>query len=114
MAAAVLIGLGMRWLVGLEPVGWLAWLMPGLLLALAWRQPQPRARLLVLLAALIGTSVNWPYYRLVMPTGAALGAVAAQAALWTFLVLAARRVVLRYRAAWTVLAYPCCGSGPIP
>ena len=36
-AAAIVIGIGLRFVVNLEPVWWLAWFVPGLLLALALR-----------------------------------------------------------------------------
>lgn len=106
LVTALVLGVLLRYVVGLEPVGWLAWLVPALLLGLALRLPGRTPRRLVALAAVVGTSVNFSYYRLLMPVLAAGAVVAAQTLLWVFLVSAARRVVLRYRAAWTVLAYP--------
>jgi apolipoprotein N-acyltransferase len=61
---------------------------------------------MVFLAAAIGTSCNYHYFRLVMPLPAVLAAIAAQTLLWGFLIFATRRVVVRYKAWWTVFAYP--------
>jgi apolipoprotein N-acyltransferase len=106
VGAALVLGALLRWVVGLEPVAWLAWLVPGLLLALALRLESRDPRPLLGLAAVVGTSVNFHYYSLVMPRLAAVAVVVVQALLWVFLLSATRRVVLRYRAGWTVLVYP--------
>jgi apolipoprotein N-acyltransferase len=106
LVLALVLGGLLRQVVGLEPVAWLAWLVPGLLLGLALRLPGRNPRLLVALAALVGTSVNFPFYRLLLPALAAGAVVAAQTLLWVFLVSAAQRVVRRYQAMWTVLVYP--------
>ena len=106
LVAAVVIGGLLRLVVGLEPVGWLAWLVPGLLLGLALRIKGRNPRPLVALAAAVGTSVNFPYYGVVMPGLAAVAVVAAQTMLWVFLIAATRRLVVRYQAGWTVLVYP--------
>lgn len=60
----ILAGFLLRFVVGLEPVWWLAWLAPAVLLALAYRQQRPnRARAVVLCAALLGASANFPTTR---------------------------------------------------
>jgi apolipoprotein N-acyltransferase len=61
---------------------------------------------MVLSAAVIGTSCNYHYFRLVMPLPAVIAAIAAQALLWGFLIFATQCVVVRYKAWWTVFAYP--------
>jgi apolipoprotein N-acyltransferase len=82
----------LRFVVGLEPVWWLAWVAPALLLALAYRQHHTTtARAVVLTAALIGASVNFSYYAIVMPIGIAVAVTAAQALLWHVAVMTAAR-----------------------
>jgi apolipoprotein N-acyltransferase len=77
------IGVALRAMVGLEPAWWLAWL-----------------------AALIGTSANFAFYKLAMPLPFALLVVVLQALIWFLVIMSARRVVLRFGAWWTVFAYP--------
>lgn len=96
----------LRDVLGLEPLWWLAWIAPAPLLALALRSSRLDACWITALAALIGLSGNLRYLNLVMPAPAALLVLAAQALLWVFVVAATRRVVLRYRAWWSVFAYP--------
>jgi len=103
---AVAAGVLLRFVVDLHPVWWLVWLAPAPLLLIAIKSRPRDARWMVALATLIGASANFHYYRLVMPLPSAIVAVAAQAVLWIFLILAARRVIVRYRAWWTVFAYP--------
>lgn len=104
---SVTAGVLLRFVVGLEPVWWLAWVAPAVLLALAYRQHHTTtARAVVLTAALIGASVNFSYYAIVMPIGIAVAVTVAQALLWHVAVMTARRVVLRYPHWWTVFAYP--------
>jgi apolipoprotein N-acyltransferase len=102
----IMTGWLLRYVVGLEPVWWLAWLAPAALLALAYRAADTPARWLVGGAALIAASVNLPYYQTVMPAGAAFAVTLAQALVWLPAVMGARRVVLRYQRWWTVFAYP--------
>ncbi|NEX94413.1 carbon-nitrogen hydrolase family protein [Caulobacter sp. 17J65-9] len=104
--AAVAVGVVLRFVVGLTPVWWLVWLAPAPLLALAFRNRASDARWMVALAALIATSTNFSYYRLVAPLEFAVLAVVGQAALWFAVVMATRRVVLACKAWWTVFAYP--------
>jgi apolipoprotein N-acyltransferase len=104
--AALCAGIALRFVVGLEPVWWLAWIAPALLLALALRSDSGRARWLTLLASLIATSANVVYFNTVMPLPAALLVTAGQALSWVVVVMTARRIVLRHQAWWTVFAYP--------
>src|SRR5512134_1705051 len=67
LAAAIVIGIGLRFVVNLEPVWWLAWFIPGLLLALGLATSGWSSRGLVALAALIGVTSNAPYFLKVMP-----------------------------------------------
>jgi apolipoprotein N-acyltransferase len=106
MAAAVAAGILLRFVVGLHPLWWLVWLAPVPLLVMAIRLGPRRARWLVTLAALIGTSVNFHYFRLVMPLPAVIAVIAAQTLLWGFLIMATRRLVVRYQAWWTVFVFP--------
>jgi apolipoprotein N-acyltransferase len=106
LGAALAIGIALRFVVGLHPIWWLAWLAPAPLLAVAYRSSKRDAWWCVALAAIIGVSANFPYYDTVMPLPVAFGVTAAQAVLWIGAVMAARRIVLRYRAWWTFLAYP--------
>jgi apolipoprotein N-acyltransferase len=104
--AAVIIGMLLRFVVGVHPVAWLVWFAPLPLLIVAFRSTARETRWMTALAVLIGGSVNFHYYRLVMPLPVVFTIMAAQALLWTFLTLATRRIVLRYQAWWTVFAYP--------
>ena len=61
---------------------------------------------MVALAAVVGTSVIFPHYHLLMPGLAAAAIVVAQVLLWVFLISATRRVVVRYQNSWTVVVYP--------
>lgn len=106
LGATLLIGLALRWVVGLEPVWWLVWLVPAPLLSLAYRASWGRALVLTALAAGIGASVNASYYQQVMPLPAVAAVVLAQTLAWVFVVGATRRLVVRYQAWWTVFVYP--------
>ena len=106
IAAAVAIGILLRFVVGLDPIWWLVWLAPVPFLLMAFRFSSQETRWIVTLAALIGTSSNFRYFRLVMPLPAVIAVIAAQALLWGFLIMATRRLVVRYQAWWTVLVYP--------
>ncbi|MGD1108645.1 MAG: nitrilase-related carbon-nitrogen hydrolase [Terracidiphilus sp.] len=106
IAAAVAAGVILRFAVDLRPVWWIVWLAPIPLLLIAFRIRPRDARWMVFLAAAIGTSCNYHYFRLVMPVPAVLAAITAQTLLWGFLIFATRRAVVRYRAWWTVFVYP--------
>jgi len=104
--ASIATGLLLRLVLGLDPVWWLAWLAPVPLLLLAFRFDEANARWIVALAAIIGISSNFHYYRVVMPLAAAIAVVAVQAWLWVFVVLASRRLVDRHKAWWVAFVYP--------
>ena len=104
--AAVLAGILLRFVVGLNPIWCLVWFAPVPLLLLAFRFSEREARWIVTLAACIGTSSNFQYFRLVMPLLSIIVVIAAQTLLWGFLILATRRLVERYQAWWTVFVYP--------
>jgi len=106
IAAALAIGVGLRFVVNLEPVWWMAWVLPGMLLALSLRAEAWTARGLIVLAALIGTSANLPFFLKMMPPIPALLILLLQALLWVFVVSGARRVVKRFDSAWAFLALP--------
>jgi len=106
LGAAVVIGIGLRFVVNLEPQWWLAWILPGLLLVLALRTGNWTARGLVLLAALIGHSANVPFFLKVMPLPPVILITLLQALLWMFIVGSASRVIKTYDSAWTMLALP--------
>jgi apolipoprotein N-acyltransferase len=103
---AVASGVVLRQVVGLRPDWWAVWFAPALLLIIALRLPGRDARWMVPLAAVIATSCNIHYFRLVMPLPAVIATIAAQSLLWVLLVFATQRVVLRYRAWWIVFVYP--------
>ena len=106
IALAVTAGVLLRFVVDLRPLWWLVWLAPAPLLLIAIQFRPRDARWMVPLAALIGTSCNFHYFRLVMPLPFVILAIASQALLWHFLIFASRRIIVRYRAWWTVFAYP--------
>ena len=109
VVAALVIGFGLRFVHSLEPLWWLAWFMPGLLLALALRSNEWAARGYVVLAAALGVTVNVPFFLKVMPLVPVIIVMALQTLLWSLIVVSARRVVLTFRAGWTVLALPVIG-----
>lgn len=106
VVAAVACGILLRYVAGLQPVWWLVWLAPAPLLVIAIRRCPREARWMVALAAVIGTSCDFHYFRLVMPLPATLLSIVGEALLWTFVILASGRVMARYRAWWTVFVYP--------
>jgi len=106
LSAAVVIGIALRFVVNLEPVWWLAWFVPGLLLALALRTEGWTSRGVVALAALIGVTANAPYFLKVMPLLPVIIVTLLQTLLWLFVVGTTRRVVRAFDSGWTVLAYP--------
>ncbi|WP_031499901.1 nitrilase-related carbon-nitrogen hydrolase [Bryobacter aggregatus] len=106
MLFALATGILLRFVVGLEPVPYLAWVVPALLL---WGVLQAEGipwRLLVIATCLIGYQANAVYYLRVMPMAIACTVVAGQSLLWLFVLAETRRVVLRVRRPWTMLAYP--------
>lgn len=111
ITATLAAGVLLRFVVGLHPIWWLAWLAPVPVLLLAFRSSGPESRWVVFVAALVGVSVNFHYRRSVFPLSTAVFATGVQALVWTLVVLQARRLVIRYQAAWTVLAYPVLWVG---
>jgi apolipoprotein N-acyltransferase len=109
LLAAVLIGVALRFVVNLEPVWWLAWFVPGTLLALALRAEGWASRGYVALAAGIAVSVDVPYFVSVMPLLPMIIVMTLQVLLWMFIIGVARRVVRSFDSAWTVLALPAIG-----
>ena len=105
-AAALAAGLPLYWVLGPQPLGWLAWCAPLPVLWLALRSSRRDAAWMTFLAAMLGLSSNVAYFRLLMPLPAVLAVMLVKALLWLLVVLATRRLVLRYRSGWTVLAYP--------
>jgi apolipoprotein N-acyltransferase len=105
-AVAVASGILLRFVVDLHPIWWLVWVAPSLLLLNAIRFCAREALWMTILAAAIGCSVNFHYLNLVMPLPAVIAVIAVQTLLWTFLIMAARRVVVRYQAWWTVFVFP--------
>ena len=106
IAAALAAGLPLYWVLGPQPLGWLAWWAPLPVLWLALRSSRRDAAWMTFLAAMLGLSSNLAYFRLLMPLPAVLAVILLKALLWLLVVLATRRLVLRYRSGWTVLAYP--------
>jgi apolipoprotein N-acyltransferase len=106
VAAAVVIGFGLRFVVSLDPVWPLAWVLPGLLLALSLRTTPAKAAGLIALAALIGVTVNVPFFLKVMPLVPVIIVMLSQALLWVLIYSGARWIIARRRAAWTVLVLP--------
>ncbi len=106
VAAAVVAGVMLRFVVGLEPVWWLAWVAPALLLTLAFTAGARAWRPLTVIGALVAVSANTPYYLRVMPVPIVLLVVAGQALLWMFVVSESRRALRRWPSPWSALAYP--------
>jgi apolipoprotein N-acyltransferase len=104
---ACISGLLLRGVVTLHPVAWLAWLAPLPLLLAAYQSSAGATRIYAFLAALIGYSVNFGYFRLMMPLGPSLLILVLQSLLWLVAVGVSRRLVLGGKAWWTVFAYPC-------
>jgi apolipoprotein N-acyltransferase len=109
LVATLALGIGLRFVHSLEPLRWLAWFLPGLLLALALRAGEWAARGYVVLAAAIGVTVNLPFFLKVMPVVPVIIVMVLQTLLWSLIIVSARRIVLTFRSAWTVLALPIIG-----
>ncbi|MDF3020664.1 MAG: hypothetical protein K0Q92_1967 [Steroidobacteraceae bacterium] len=103
---AAFIGVALRFVVNLEPVWWLAWFVPGLLLALTLRADNWVARGCVALAAAIGVTANLTFFLKVMPLVPVIIVMALQVLLWMLVIGSARRIVLAFQSAWTMLALP--------
>ena len=107
LGAAILIGVALRFVVGLDPVWWVAWFAPGLLLGLSLATERFWARQgLVALAVAIGMTANYTYFRSVMPLPAVIFSLTGMTLLWMLILGMSRRIIVTYRAGWTVLALP--------
>jgi apolipoprotein N-acyltransferase len=104
--AAIVIGVGLRFVLNLDPVWWLAWVLPGLLFYVALRNDGWTAAGLVAIATLIGLSANFPFFLRVMPLVPVLIIMVLQALVWVGIYSLARRIVRVRQSAWTVLALP--------
>ena len=106
VVASLAVGLALSFVVRLQPVWWMAWLAPALLLVLAFRAPAKDGPVLVTLSAFVALVPDISYFATVMAWPAAVLVVCLQTLLWRYAVLLTRRVVLHYRAAWTVFVFP--------
>ncbi len=104
--AAAILGAGLWFVLRMEPIWWLAWIVPGLLFALALSADKWMSRGVVALAALIGASSNLAYLLKVMPLVPALIILVLQTLMWLLVIGTARRIVKAWQAPWTVLALP--------
>lgn len=111
LLAAAAIGIALRFVVALDPVWWLAWFVPGLLLALSLRVGNWTARGLIALAAALGVTVNLPFFLSMMPLLPVILVMVLQVLLWMLVIGSARRIMLAFSGAWTVLALPVIGVG---
>jgi apolipoprotein N-acyltransferase len=111
LTLAAILGAALHFALGLEPVWWMAWLAPAALLALALRSRAGAARASTLLAALAGLAFNLPYLATVLGFFGALLVLLLQSLLWMALIMATRRIVLRYPRWWAVFAYPLLWAG---
>ena len=105
---SLVCGLILRTVVGLHPVWWAVWLAPALLLILGIRFPLRDARWMVPLSAVTAASVNFHYFRLVMPFGAVVASIVELSLLW---VLLSSRLTARFSAK---ASRPSAKSAPPP
>ncbi|MEG1327709.1 MAG: hypothetical protein RSD99_22610, partial [Janthinobacterium sp.] len=80
-AAALAAGLPLYWMLGPQPLGWLAWCAPLPVLWLALRSSRRDAAWMTFLAAALGLSSNVAYFRLLMPLPALLAVLIVKALL---------------------------------
>ncbi|MEO8062276.1 MAG: nitrilase-related carbon-nitrogen hydrolase [Pseudomonadota bacterium] len=106
VAIALAVGGGLWFVVNLNPLWWLAWILPGVLFWLALSTEGWTSRGLIAIAALLGAASNFVYLLKVMPLVPAMIILLLQALLWVFIFGASARVVKRFDSAWTVLALP--------
>jgi apolipoprotein N-acyltransferase len=104
--SAFAVGGGLWFVVNLEPLWWLAWIVPGVLFWLALGTEGWSSRGLIVLAALIGAASNFVYFLKVMPVAAAILVLLLQSLLWLLVFGTSARIVKRFKSAWTVLALP--------
>ncbi|MEJ0088074.1 MAG: nitrilase-related carbon-nitrogen hydrolase [Pseudomonadota bacterium] len=106
IATALAIGGGLWFVVNLDPLWWLAWILPGVFFWLALSTAGWTQRGLIVLAGLVGACSNFSYLLKVMPLLPAMIVLLLQALLWLLVLGASARVVKRFNSAWTVLALP--------
>lgn len=106
LVAAIAAGVPLYFMLGPQPVPWLAWCAPVPVLWLVLRSSRRDAAWSGALAAAVGLSSNLAYMSLLMPLAAVLAVLAFKALLWVLVLLLTRRVVVRYRSNWCVLVYP--------
>lgn len=106
-ALAVVNGALLHTVVGLEPSAALVWVVPALVLVLAWRTPSDReASWLTRLSAAIGYAGSFSTFSAMMSPWWAVAVIAGKAALFAFVVIETRRAARRFTTGWLVLAYP--------
>lgn len=103
---AGLLGFLLRFVVGLHPVAWMAWVVPAFLLVFAFAGEGRDWRPGVMAACVIGYQVNAAYYFSVMSLAGGVAVMLGQSLLWLFVVSETRRAVRRWSRGWTALAYP--------
>lgn len=109
---ALAAGVAMRYGFGLQPIWWLAWLAPAPLLVATLRSGSARAAFaLALLAGLIASRADLPFFVRTAPLPVALWVTLLLALTWVLVVGLARRVMLRVTSNWAVLAYPLLSAG---
>lgn len=105
---AVPLGLLFRMVTGLEPVWWLAWVMPGVLLATALRLTPQRALLFLTLTVVLACSGSYAYFAKVTNPAIAICLVIGQSLPWLGAFLFTRQIFLKEDNALAVLAFPVC------
>ena len=103
---ALALGGGLWFVVNLEPIWFMAWIVPGLLFWLALRTEGWTSHGLVAIAALVGATSNFTYFLTVMPLVPVMIVMLMQTLGWVIIYGAARRIVKAHDSAWTVLALP--------
>ena len=106
IAIALAVGGGLWFVVNLDPLWWLAWILPGVLFWLALSTEGWNSRGLIVLAALVGAASNFVYFLKIMPLVPVMIIMVMQSLVWLFIFGTAARVVKRFKSAWTVLALP--------
>lgn len=107
LGAMVATGLLLRGVAGPEPVWWLAWTAPALLLLLGLKSSAADARWMPFGAALIGTGADLGYFTIVTRSSTlAIVLVIGMALLWSLAVGVTRRAVRTRRSGWALFAWP--------
>lgn len=111
LTLAIALGAALHFALGLEPAWWMAWIAPAPVLALALRSRSGAARWGTLAAAVTGLAPNLPYLITVLGYFTAPLVLLLQGLLWMAVIMATRRIVLRYPRWWAVFAYPLLWAG---